>query len=304
MKPAPSLLRRHTRTVSPPPLPAFVFLPPKHFWPLAERPRGSGLAIKGNTRGGLFSGDGSAPWSSGKRTAHGKAGSRANATALPGSASSRNAARTWTSRAALALRGLPRSRWAQLCCRASYKAEESIRLRAKSKPRSSAAPASPRFGLIPRAAPTLTHHPPPTHPPPHSQVGQELGTVRSIGDLRAHSVPAGEIKHSPLHAFSLILFQAVPLHTPLQAASSTRHPLLSSPPIAPPTAPGAPPLLQPFLGNSPLSPADTHGSQTCGPSRLGSQGHRRHWLPGTGHSPIPTFLWGPLLPSTKGDRAY
>lgn len=32
---APSLLRRHTRTVRPPPLPAFVFLPPKHFWPLA-----------------------------------------------------------------------------------------------------------------------------------------------------------------------------------------------------------------------------------------------------------------------------
>ena len=32
---APSLLRRHARTVSPPPLPAFVFLPPKHFWPLA-----------------------------------------------------------------------------------------------------------------------------------------------------------------------------------------------------------------------------------------------------------------------------
>lgn len=33
---APSLrLRRHTRTVRLPPLPAFVFLPPKHFWPLA-----------------------------------------------------------------------------------------------------------------------------------------------------------------------------------------------------------------------------------------------------------------------------
>lgn len=34
--------------------------------------------------------------------------------------------------------------------------------------------------------------------------------------------------------------------------------------IAPPATPGALPLLQPFLGNSPLSPADTHGIQTCG----------------------------------------
>lgn len=32
---APSLLCRHTRTVRPPPLPAFVFLPPNIFWPLA-----------------------------------------------------------------------------------------------------------------------------------------------------------------------------------------------------------------------------------------------------------------------------
>lgn len=39
------------------------------------------------------------------------------------------------------------------------------------------------------------------------------------------------------------------------------------------------------------------------PLGLGSQGQRRHWLCGTEHSPIPTFLWGPLLPGTKGNRA-
>lgn len=37
------------------------------------------------------------------------------------------------------------------------------------------------------------------------------------------------------------------------------------------------------------------------PSWLGSLGHGRHWLCGTEHIPIPTFLWGLLLPGTKGE---
>lgn len=91
--------------------------------------------------------------------------------------------------------------------------------------------------------------------------------MHSTGDLRAHSVPAGEIKRSPLHAFSLLLAPK-PLPHPLPGSAPTYPPpggkFHPAPASVQPATPGAPPLLQPFAGSSPLSPADTHGSQTCG----------------------------------------
>lgn len=170
--------------------------------------------------------------------------------------------------------------WAQRCCWASYKAEESIRLRAEPQPRSPASPASPRFGLTLRAAPTTPTHPPTTqHPHRHSVQGKrgrswEQGTA--LGIREPHHVPAGELKPSPLpafplllapKAFALLIVQAArPYLPPSRRQVPPSTPLLSSPSDGPASRslPGALLPLQPFLGNPPLSPVDTHGVRTGG----------------------------------------
>lgn len=99
---APSLLRRHTRTVSPPPLPAFVFLPPKHFWPLALAALGLRVDDKRKYTPRIVFWRWLRAVELLKKNSSWETRLQGQCYGLPGSASSRNATRTWTSRAALA----------------------------------------------------------------------------------------------------------------------------------------------------------------------------------------------------------
>ena len=156
---APSLLRRHTRTVRLPPLPAFVFLPPKHFRPLTLA--AMGLRVDDKRKYTL------------KSVLHCGASEKEQLVGNQSPGPMSQPCPSWTPQkkkkkynSHLAFQGgliphrvFSRAGWAQLGCWASCKVEESIRLRAKLKPRTQSS-ASPRFGLILRAAPTSEHLPP------------------------------------------------------------------------------------------------------------------------------------------------
>ena len=170
---APSLrLRRHTRTVRLPPLPAFVFLPPKHFWPLALA--AVGLRVDDKRKYTLKTVFWRRP-----RTEELLRKNGSWETSLQGQCHSLACLGFFKKcNSHLAFQGRLRpprivrgAEWAQLGCWASYKAEESVRFRTNSQPstpkRSSASPASPRFGLILRTAPT-SKYPPSTQIKPHS----------------------------------------------------------------------------------------------------------------------------------------
>lgn len=158
---APSLLRRHTRTVRLPPLPAFVFLPPKHFRPLTLA--AVGLRVDDKRKYTL------------KSVLHCGASEKEQLVGNQSPGPMSQPCPSWTpqkkkkNNSHLAFQGgliphrvFSRAGWAQLGCWASCKVEESIRLRAKLKPRTQSS-ASPRFGLILRAAPTSEHLPPKKH---------------------------------------------------------------------------------------------------------------------------------------------
>lgn len=272
-----------TRTVRPPPLPAFVFLPPKHFWPLALA--AVGLRVDDRRKHTLKTDF----WrwlravellrknSSWETSLQGQCHSPACLSLLKKGNSD------------LAFQGglapvesLPEPGGLSSAVGPPAKPKSQLDSEQSQNQATAALPlVSPRFGLILRAMPNLELQPPPQNPP-HSQHilgkrscgGQSWEQCAALGIRAPPPVPAGELKHSPLQAFSLLLaskaFSLIHLHGSAPPTSPSR---LQVPPSTPlrlqpsqlpcPPLPGHLPPPKPFLGNLPLSPADTHGIQTC-----------------------------------------